>query len=90
MTTDPDKIDPEKGDPDGKSKWSPGEGADGSIAIYTPDEAARLIGERNADEAAFNELLIEPGETLPVDLDSMTSEELDELIEGLDAQSDAA
>lgn len=77
-------------DTEGKSKWAPGEMADGTIPVLTPDEAAKLIGERNADEEAFNALLGEDEPDLStVDLESMPVEELDQLIEGLDASADA-
>jgi len=81
------KTDPE--DTEGKSKWAPGQMADGSISIFTQDEAAKLVGERNADEEAFNDLM-GFGTEEPVDLDAMSEEELDELIAGLDTESDAA
>lgn len=44
-------------DTEGKSKWAPGQNADGSISIHTPEEAAKLVGERDADEEAFEDML---------------------------------
>lgn len=37
--------------------WGVGQNADGSIASYTPEEAGKLLAQRNADEEAFNGLL---------------------------------
>ena len=36
---------------------APGSDADGKVVILTPDEAAKLLGERNADEEAFAPLV---------------------------------
>jgi hypothetical protein len=82
-----DKTDPQ--DTEGKSKWAPGQMADGSISIFTPDEAAKLMGERDADEEAFNDVM-GFGTEEEVDLNSMSEEELDDLIAGLDTESEAA
>lgn len=82
-------TDTEQADPDGKAKWAPGQMTDGSISILTPDEAAAAIGERDADEEAFNALLGDDGEeSLELDLDALSPEELDDLIEGLESGDD--
>lgn len=43
--------------PRGKDEWAPGQRADGSIIVMTPDEALKAIGERNAYEDAFGDML---------------------------------
>jgi hypothetical protein len=40
-----------------KAKWAPGEMADGSISIMTPEEASRSIADRDAEEEAFESVL---------------------------------
>lgn len=37
--------------------WAPGQLADGSIPVMTPDEAAAALGEREAYEQAFDAML---------------------------------
>lgn len=44
-------------DVDGKSKWAPGEMADGSIDVMSEKEAAASKVDRDADEEAFDRLI---------------------------------
>ena len=55
--------------------FAPG-AVDGKVAMLTPDEAAQLLGEREADEEAFDEML-DPEDAGFPDLDDDDSEVLD-------------
>lgn len=78
-------------DPDGKSKWAPGEMADGSINIMTIEEARQSIIERNSEEAAWASAFDDSqqaededeGGPVPLDIDSLSPEEISEILEGL-------
>jgi len=39
--------------------WAPGQMADGEIVVLTPEEARKAVIERDAEEAAFTEMLEE-------------------------------
>lgn len=39
--------------------WGMGQNAAGEIVTYTPEEAGKLLAQRNADEKAFGALLDE-------------------------------
>lgn len=54
-------------DVDGKSQWAPGELADGSISVMTPEEARAAIIQRDADEASIDRLLDGDGEEEDLD-----------------------
>ena len=66
-------------DPKNENEMGVGETADGKINVMTEEEAIKSEIESLAEEEAFLKLL--RGD---IDLDSMSIEELEDLIEGLD------
>lgn len=43
-------------------EFAPGAGPDGKPVMLTPDEAAKLVGERDAEEEAFGAVVGDPEE----------------------------
>ena len=73
---------------DPKEKWGPGQMDDGSIDIMTIEQARKAAIQRDADEQAFGQIDEDDDGTVPVDLDDLSVEELDQIINGLDDDED--